>query len=394
MSTERTWQDRARSLQSHYQRFAVTDRVLLTGHSHQAWPDVAYEGQMQAFEDAALHVDDKWSQAFVQAEKVRTGYANLLKDKSGEYVLGQNTMELLVRWLSALPLDKKPRLVTTDGEFHSMRRLLDRLNETSVQVVKVAQNPVSTLSERLAAELNDDTAAVMLSGVLFQSGRVVPHLSQLAQAAAENDVPLLVDAYHAVNILPWYLDELGLEQAFIVGGGYKYCQLGEGNCFLRVPRDCDWRPLVTGWFAEFTTLHQAPGNRVQYGTGRWAFEGSTYDPTSHYRATKVFDFFNDQGLTPEVLYPHYKAQQRHLLNLLSEHPWPDHIQLPTESLDHIGGFLVIRTPKAADIVQALRQEQVYTDSRGDALRLGPAPYVTAEQLKQAVDALRKVTQGS
>jgi kynureninase len=40
--------DLARSpnaLARHYSRFGVERRLLLTGHSHQAWPDVALEGQ-------------------------------------------------------------------------------------------------------------------------------------------------------------------------------------------------------------------------------------------------------------------------------------------------------------------------------------------------------------
>ena len=40
--------------------------------------------------------------------------------------------------------------------------------------------------------------------------------------------------------------------------GYKYCQLGEGNCFLRIPPDTDLRPVVTGWFSEFTVLADRP----------------------------------------------------------------------------------------------------------------------------------------
>lgn len=390
MRINRDWQQRARDLQKHYRRFAVDERILLTGHSHQAWPDAAFDGQMQAIEDAARYVDDKWSAAFAKADRVRAGFARMLGDISGEYVLGTNTQELLVRWLSALPLDKKPKLITTDGEFHSMRRLLDRLNETSVEVVKVAANPVGTLVERVIDELDSRTSAVMLSGVLFQTGQVVPSLNELEDATNDRGIPLLVDAYHAVNVLPWYLPELGLEQAFIVGGGYKYCQFGEGNCFLRVPKDCDWRPVVTGWYAEFATLHRTPGNEVQYGKGRWAFEGSTYDPTSHYRAASVLEFFERQNLTPEVLYAHYKGQQQHLMTLLREKEWPEHLTLPTDELDTIGGFLVLKTSKAADIVQGLRKENVFTDSRGDSLRLGPAPYVTAEQLNQAVKKLHGV----
>lgn len=386
----RDWQDKARQLQRHYQKFRVDQRILLTGHSHQAWPDVAFAGQMQAIEDAAEHIDDKWSAAFAKAEQLRAGYARLLDDPSGEYTLGQNTQELLVRWLSALPLVDKPRLVTTDGEFHSLRRLLDRLNETRIEVVKVATEPVSTLAERLIAQLDNNTAAVLCSAVLFQSGSVVPYLDELAAGCERCQVPLLLDAYHAVNVLPWSIRELKLDGVFVVGGGYKYCQFGEGNCFLRVPRDCDWRPLVTGWYAEYASLNQSPTKQVQYGRGRWAFEGSTYDTTSHYRAVAVLDFFADQGLTPEVLYPHYKAQQQHLLRLLRERSWPDHLRLPDMPLDQIGGFLVLHTPKAAEIVQQLKTRGVYSDNRGEALRLGPAPYVTAEQLNQAVQSLAEV----
>ena len=41
------------ALARHYGRFDVANRLLLTGHSHQAWPDVALHGQIEAFTDAA-----------------------------------------------------------------------------------------------------------------------------------------------------------------------------------------------------------------------------------------------------------------------------------------------------------------------------------------------------
>src|SRR5205809_89452 len=109
-------------LAKHYTRFRVAERVLLTGHSHQAWPDVAREAQLAAWDAAADRVDDKWTDAFEQADRVREGFARLLAAPPGEIALGHNTHELLTRFLSALPLESRPRLVTTDGEFHTMRR--------------------------------------------------------------------------------------------------------------------------------------------------------------------------------------------------------------------------------------------------------------------------------
>src|SRR2546425_3740617 len=137
------------ALAPHYGRFRVAERLLLTGHSHQAWPDCGFDGQSEAWADAAEHVDDKWERAFAKAERVRRGFAALLDDADGHIALGASTHELLVRFLSALPLVRRPRLVTTDGEFHTVRRQLDRLAEAGIEMVKVPYQPAGALAQRL-----------------------------------------------------------------------------------------------------------------------------------------------------------------------------------------------------------------------------------------------------
>src|SRR5262245_15552440 len=104
------------ALAPHYSRFRVADRLLLTGHSHQAWPDEGFEAQSNAWRDAARYVDDKWEHAFAQAELVRDGFVRLLGDIGDGLALAANTHELIVRLLSALPLARRPKLVSTDGE--------------------------------------------------------------------------------------------------------------------------------------------------------------------------------------------------------------------------------------------------------------------------------------
>jgi kynureninase len=383
------WNARAEALQAHYKHFRVNDRILLTGHSHQAWPDVARAAQLDAFDDAAQWVDDKWDNAFAKADTLRQFYLDRLGDRHGEIVLGTNTQELLVRWLSALPLQAHAKIITTDGEFHSMRRLLDRLNETNIDVVKVASQPVATLADRLLAEVDSKTAAVMCSMVMFKTSEIVPHIDSLARQLRTQAIPLLLDAYHLVNVVPFSMDDHELHDVFVVGGGYKYCQFGEGNCFLRVPKQCDWRPVVTGWYAEFANLNQAPGQAVQYGTGRWAFEGSTYDPTSHYRAASVIEFFNQQGLNVDTLRAINQAQLRVLLRELHRYAWPQDIQLPDDNIEQRGGFLVLKTERAAALVSALRESNIFTDSRQNNLRIGPAPYITEAQLMAAVAELHR-----
>lgn len=378
------------NISEHYQAFSVTERTLLTGHSHQAWPDCAQLGLQQAWQDAATSVDDKWDKAFEKANKLKQFYSQLVGDSTHEnYVLAQNTHDLLIRFLSALNWKKRKRIVTTDGEFHSMRRQLTRLEEEGVEIVRVQVSPFETLCERINVEINDNTTAVMLSAVMFKNAAIIPNLALLGATTTHMSIPLLVDVYHALNVTPFDIKVNGLNNAYLVGGGYKYCQFGEGNCFLRIPDQCDLRPIVTGWYAEFGELEQTlDSNRTLYSRGGDRFQGSTYDPTSHYRACAVIDFFREYNLTPSFL----RELSQHQIGILRtsfdelncDKGIITRADVPLES---IAGFLSLRTSRAASIQNALKGKGIWTDQRDGFLRLGPAPYLSDLQLKDAILAL-------
>jgi kynureninase len=384
---------RPNALAADYSHFRVSERLLLTGHSHQAWPDVGFAAAQRCWLDAAEFVDDKWGRVFEMYDATCRGYAGLLNEPAAAIALGQNTLELVARFVSALPLTVRPRLVATDGEFHTVRRLLDRLSEDGIEVVKVPAFPVDTLAERLAAEVTDRTAAVFCSTVLFQSARIVPNIPHLAETCARHGTELLLDTYHHLNAVPF--DPTGLGRAYVTGGGYKYCQLGEGACFLRLPPGCELRPVTTGWFTEFGELATGPRGGVAYGVGGMRFIGATFDPTSFYRAGAVFGFFRDRGLTPEFL----RTVSRHQVGVLAERfdaldLNPAVVRRDTGlSLARVGGFLVLESPHAGDVCKRLKAAGVWADSRGSAVRLGPAPYLCDDQLHEAMAKVGEVCRG-
>ncbi|MBL8952535.1 MAG: aminotransferase class V-fold PLP-dependent enzyme [Myxococcaceae bacterium] len=363
-------------LRPHYSAFLEAGRVLLTGHSHQAWPDAAREGQLEAFDDAARHADDKWGAAFAAADAVRAYVGRLLDCAPSQVALAPNTHELVTRMLSACDLRGRPHLVTTTGEFHSITRQLKRAKGL-VDVTWVEAQPAATLAERLAAAVTERTAAVLVSTVLFETSERVPNLPELVRSARAKGAEVLLDAYHAFGVVPFTVAELGAQDAFIVAGGYKYAQWGEGTCFMRVPPRA-FEPVLTGWFAGFGDLAHARGETIGWGaSGAERFAGSTYDPTSHYRARAVIRFFTREGLNVARLRELSLEQTSRMFELLEGLD----VVTPREP-ERRGGFVSIRLPDAAAVAKRLHGRGVLVDHRGELLRLGPAPYTLDEELER------------
>src|SRR5699024_5146932 len=129
-----------------------------------------------------------------------------------------------------------------------------------------------------------------------------------------------------------------------------------------------------------------------YDDGDQRFASGTYDPSSQFRAAEVVKFFDKQQLTPSVLRRQYLSQVGLLRSrFLARDLDPEVISLRhRKPLEENGGFLALRSPFARTIRQQLMQQNIYTDARGDILRLGPAPYTTKSQIEQMIHALADI----
>jgi kynureninase len=401
------------ALRAGYSRFlADPSRVLLTGHSHQAWPDCVRDAMTLAFDDAARLVDDKWSLVSELTVDVasralrRLGLDPRDLDAPSErLVFGQSTHELVFRLLSCFPLDARTHVVTTTGEFHSLHRQLERLEEAGVRVTWVPAEPRQTLGARLAEATAASVTLVAASAVLFEDATVVTDLGLAVSRAHELGVPFLVDAYHAFNVVPL---ELGphASSAFVTAGGYKYAQLGEGVCFLRVPAPRSGapalRPVYTGWFADFQGLSspRATGSArrpVGYGPGASGLAGSTFDPVGLYRARAALAHQDALGLDVPTLRAISLEQTGRIVESLDRAGLGSLVATPRDA-SRRGPFVSVRAggPEHGDAALGdraraacarLRERKVLVDSRGPFVRLGPAPYLTHDELDRGVREL-------
>ena len=239
--------------------------------------------------------------------------------------------------------------------------------------------------------MDDRTALVLVSAVFFDTGRIARGLAEVAASCRRHGSRLLVDAYHALNVVPFSSRDEGLGDAFVVGGGYKYCQLGEGNCFLRIPPDTELRPVVTGWFSEFTALADAaaPG-RVAYGRGA---TGSPARPTIRPAITappRCSTSSASAGSRRALL----REVSQHQIGLLASAF--DALDLDPAVVSRDRAVAARRGRRLSGAPHrrwrpswraSLRARGVWTDARGEVLRLGPAPYLSDRQLRDAMGLL-------
>jgi hypothetical protein len=97
--------------------------------------------------------------------------------------------------------------VSTDGEFHTLRRQLTRLGEAGLDVVRLPAQPADTLAERLAEAVDERTSAVLVSAVLFETGHVVPGIDADTQVLEPGT---RLGAYRR-RVLHWIVSAKGAE---------------------------------------------------------------------------------------------------------------------------------------------------------------------------------------
>ena len=126
-------------------------RLHFAAHSHHLWPDASFDGQVEAWNDAARLADRKWDKVMdevwpaAQAEVA----AELGTGRADAIVFAPNTHDLLVRMFAAASESWPIRVLTSDGEFHSARRQLARWEEAGAAVVdRISTEPFESFSDR------------------------------------------------------------------------------------------------------------------------------------------------------------------------------------------------------------------------------------------------------
>jgi len=373
---------------------AAPDRLHFAAHSHHLWPDASFEGQVECWDDAARLADNKWDRVMgeVWPEAQAHVAAELGTGDPSAIVFAANTHDFLIRLAAACPRagDGPLRVLMSDGEFHSARRQMARWVESGdIELTKVAAEPFDDFTPRfLDAATAGGFDLILVSHVLFNSGRTFDAVRELAALARPDGPWVVIDAYHSFMAVPAPIRADVAASAFVLGGGYKYAMAGEGMGFMHCPPGFGLRPPLTGWFAEFDDLTLPPG-MVGYSTDAMRFMGATFDPSALYRFNAIQRMLKENQITTERIAARVANLQSRLLDSLAGTSLG-----AAELLNPVGDgpharFLAFRSSNAQRWCSDLMAKNIVTDVRGDVLRIGFGLYHDEED----VDAFAALAAG-
>ena len=372
---------------------AAPERLHFAAHSHHLWPDASYEGQLEAWDDAARLADTKWDKVMGEVWPAACAHvaSELGTGQPESIVFAANTHDFIIRLVAACPRrGPKLKVLTSDGEFHSARRQFARWDEEGwFEQDSVAAEPFDDFGERfLERARGGDHDLIFVSQLLFGSGRLFDRVDELAALARPDGPWVVIDGYHAFMAVEAPFAGTAPGTAFYLGGGYKYAMAGEGCAFLHAPPGFGPRPPVTGWFAEFEDLSLPPGT-AGYAHDAMRFMGATFDPSAIYRLNAVRAMLAENGLTTARISAFVERLQRQLVEAL-----PATSLASFELLNPIDDgprarFLAFRGGRAKSVHQALLAAGCITDVRGDVLRIGFGLYQDEGDVERLVTLLRE-----
>lgn len=326
---------------------------------------------------------ERWWQLPIEVGNI---VAPLIGAPSGSVAMVPTVSQAQAMIVSALTFTPaRDEIVMTALDFPSVRYVTDELAPklgARVSVVSTDDN-ICIDAQRVADAITTRTKLVAISHVLFKSAFIVD-VGPIIEKAHAVGALVLLDAYHAVGVIPVDVRALGVD--FYMGGVLKWLCGGPGGCFLWVSpeQSASLRPVLTGWQA-----HQRPfafEPTLEPASGAWRWLGGTPTVPALYAALDGPAIIGEAGL-PAVR-AKSRRQTAHLIALADARGFT--VSAPRDP-DRRGGTVAFDVPHGAAVAQALLSRDIVIDYRpGAGIRVAPHFYTTDEELDAAVAVLDEI----
>jgi kynureninase len=293
-----------------------------------------------------------------------------------------------VTWAQATALSSiqyqapRNRIVMTALDFPSVRYVYDKLaRRLGAEIVVVpSEDGITIDTDRLLAAIDERTALVAVSYVLFKSAFVMD-VDAICRHAHAMGALVSLDAFHAVGVLPVDVAASGAD--FLTGGVLKWLCGGPGGCFLYAnPRTtAHLEPALTGWFAHEHPFDFAP--EMEYTNSAYRWLGGTSVVPALYAAIEGPRIVARAGVA--AIREKSMRQTARLIELADARGYRVHA--PRDA-SRRGGTVAIDVPHAYEVAQCLLARDILVDFRpGAGIRVAPHFYTRDDELESAVAAM-------
>ncbi len=366
-------------------RFPILQRATyLISNSLGAMPAAA-RGSLDGFAD-------EWAERGVRAweegwweTSVETGdrLAPILGVPEGTVVMHQNVTVASAVVRSCFDFaGGRDKVVLVEPEFPSLRYLWEgaRRLGAEIEIVPASADGLSVDLDRLLEAIDERTAVVPVSHVLFRSASVLDAAAICARAR-EVGARVCLDVFQSAGVVPLALEAWGAD--FAVGGCLKWLCGGPGNAFLYVREDLHDRlePHLTGWQAaarpfDFDPVFERSVSAMRFLTG-------TPNVTAHYAARPGLEIVRQVGV--EAI----REKSKRLTAAIVERADRAGIEVASpRDPDRRGGTVTLAPPDSARIARRLLEEDVLIDHRpGAGIRLSPHFYNTEAEIDRAMERM-------
>jgi kynureninase len=247
------------------------------------------------------------------------------------------------------------------------------------------RDPLRFDLERFLEAIDEETALVVLSAVLFRTAELIP-LEPIVARAKESGARVCVDLYQAAGTVPVDVSALGVD--FALGGSVKWLCGGLGCAYLYVAPECQrvLEPRFTGWAAHEEPFRFAPPPQ-RYAAGMARFQAGSPNVPALVAAAAGQEILAEIGV--DVVRRKSERQTAELYALCEAQGF--RVRSPREAARR-GGSITVEVAAGEVICRALAERGVVCDYRpGAGLRFSPHFYTTDAELGTAVAALVEAT---
>jgi kynureninase len=386
-----------------FSRTLASPGIYLANHSLGRPLDQTEDDLREGFHHWQSKLHEAWTPWQEEEQQHRARIAQLIGAARPDCIIpkvsaGQG-LRTVLNALPHVPSDV-PRILSTSAEFDSVDVILKQyaaVGRITLKTVSCHAPDGSIDLSPLIAAIHEENARgglsssarggvshtdlVIVSQVLFTTGQILPELDRLADVCHSSGARLLVDAYHAIGVVP--VNVAAMRADFVIGGSYKYLRGGPGAAFLYISPaslDSNLQPIDIGWFAkEKPFLYERP-DPSRFAPGGDAFLESTPPVLTYYQARA------GQQLTLALGVDRIRAYALDRLSRLKRYLAEAGITASGADDQH-GAFLTIEHHEAASLADTLEHRGITTDARGRYLRLSPDYLTTDSALREAANAV-------